>query len=254
MPELVLVGINLAFYGEEFGLTLADAAEACAAQGIRRIRLGSLEPEQITDEVLHRLAEIPQLCPQFHLSLQSGCDRTLQAMRRHYTTAEFAALASRLRAHFPDCSLTTDMMVGFPGETETDFAQSISFAEETGFAQIHVFPYSPRSGTVAAAMPRQLPERIKTERAAQMNAVAQRLHTQFLTQQVGKTAEVLFEREDPRQPQFHRGHTPNFTPVAVPVFVENNSLRKQVFRVIIEGNDSARCYGRILTENPSAPE
>ncbi len=252
--EIVLVGINLAFYGEEFGLRLVDAVSLCAESGISRIRLGSLEPEQLSDEDLRRLSEIPQLCPQFHLSLQSGCDRTLQAMRRHYTAEEYFQLTERIRRFFPDCALTTDVMVGFPGETEEDFSASLAFVEKIGFAQVHVFPYSPRIGTKAASLSGQIPERIKTERAARMNALADRLHEQFLAAQVGKTVSVLFERENPREAQYHRGHTPNFTPVVTPVFGENNSLRKQVFRVIIKRNDSARCYGTILAENTNSLE
>lgn len=252
--EIVLVGINLAFYGEEFGLRLSDAVELCAKAGIERIRLGSLEPEQLSDDDLLRLSKVTQLCPQFHLSLQSGCDRTLQAMHRHYTAEEFFELTERIRRFFPDCALTTDVMVGFPGETEEDFAESLAFVEKIGFAQVHVFPYSPRINTKAASLGGQIPERIKTERAKKMNALADTLREQFLAAQVGKTVPVLFEREDPREAQYHRGHTPNFTPVVTPVFVENNSLRKQVFRVIIERHDSARCYGKIAAENTNSPE
>lgn len=247
--ELVLVGINLAFYGQDIGLRLADAVELCAGvTGISRIRLGSLEPEQLTDDDLARLAAIPQFCPQFHLSLQSGCDRTLKAMNRHYTSAEFEALTMRLRALFPTCALTTDVMVGFPGETAEDFADSVAFMQKIGFAKVHVFPYSPRVGTRAAARDDQLPARVKTQRAAEMTAAAEVGRLAFLNAQVGQTVPVLFERE--RDADWHRGHTPNFTPVRVPRTDAKKSLRKWIFRVIINGNDSDGCFGTLLPEEP----
>ena len=144
--EIVLSGINLAFYGTEYGLSLADAAEVCAGtEGISRVRLGSLEPEKMTDELLERLAALPELCPQFHLSLQSGCTRTLHAMNRRYTSEEYFELTQHIRRYFPDCSFTTDVMVGFPQETDEDFAQSVEFVERVGFAKVHVFRYSRRS-------------------------------------------------------------------------------------------------------------
>ena len=150
--EIVLVGINLAFYGVEFGLRLADAVEVCCkTEGIERVRLGSLEPEMLSDEDLRRLAALPELCPQFHLSLQSGSENTLKAMNRKYTAADYFTLTQKIRAAFPNASFTTDIMVGFPTETEEDFAESMRFAEKIGFAKIHVFQYSPRTGRKNAA-------------------------------------------------------------------------------------------------------
>ena len=142
--ELVLVGINLSAYGQELGLDLCDAVEiACAADGIARVRLGSLEPERMDGATVRRLARQKKLCPQFHLSLQSGCDATLSRMNRHYTSAEYLEIVHRLRDSFPNTAITTDIMVGFPGETEEEFEESLSFAREIGFAKAHVFAYSP---------------------------------------------------------------------------------------------------------------
>ena len=239
------MGINLAFYGCELGLRLADAVEVCAhTPGILRVRLGSLEPEQLTDEDLSRFAACGAFCPQFHLSLQSGCDRTLRAMNRHYTAAEYAALAARIRAHFPDCAITTDMMVGFPGETAADLEASMAFAREIGFAAMHVFPYSPREGTKAAVMPDQIPEAEKAQRAARMTQVAKELQAAFLESQVGRTVPVLFERE--RDPAFHQGHAPNSVLVKIPAKKGEKSLRKEIFCVTINRSESGCCVGTLV--------
>ena len=146
----MLVGINLSAYGKGGDLDLSDAVFAAAEnEKIERIRLGSLEPDHITDELIEKLVKCEKLCPQFHISLQSGCDKTLKKMNRHYTAEEYAALCDKLRKSFKDCTLTTDIMVGFPQETEEDFSDTVKFAEKIGFEKIHIFPYSRRSGTVA---------------------------------------------------------------------------------------------------------
>ncbi|MDE5834313.1 MAG: tRNA (N(6)-L-threonylcarbamoyladenosine(37)-C(2))-methylthiotransferase MtaB, partial [Ruminococcus sp.] len=167
--EIVLTGINLAFYGAEYGINLADAVEICAeVDGIERIRLGSLEPEKMSDDLLKRLSAVEKLCPQFHLSLQSGCNRTLKAMNRHYTAEEYSELTQKIRSFFPECSFTTDIMVGFPDETEEDFRESVEFVKRIGFSRVHVFRYSRRKGTPADRMSGQIPERIKSLRAEKM--------------------------------------------------------------------------------------
>lgn len=243
--EIVLVGINLSFYGAEMGLRLADAAELVGSiDGIERVRLGSLEPELITDDDIKRFAAIPKFCPQFHISLQSGCDRTLKAMNRHYTSAEYYELAQKLRAAFPDCSLTTDIMTGFPGETEEDFAESLEFVRKVGFADGHIFPYSQRSGTKAADMPNQISEEIKNRRAAEMAKVVSQSKIKFLEKQVGNIYPVLFEKE--KSVNFHQGHTPNQT--LVKIFRENSSksLRKQILYVKIEGIENDHAIGRVI--------
>ncbi len=230
--EIVLCGINLACYGEAEGLTIADAVEACAESGFRRIRLGSLEPDGLTEEVLARLAACPALCPQFHISLQSGCDRTLRAMRRRYTCADYAALLDRIRRAFPDCAVTTDIMTGFPGETDADFAETLAFAGRMQFAKIHIFRYSPRSGTTAASLPEQVPEAVKKTRADALAAVAADAGRAFLEGQVGRTCEVLFERE--RGDGLHRGRTKNGVQVVVPA-KEEASFRNRILSVRIDG-------------------
>lgn len=212
--EIVLVGINLSAYGKDSGERFADAVKAaCAPEGILRVRLGSLEPDHITDEVIESLAALPKLCAQFHISLQSGCDDTLRRMNRHYTAAQYAALAKKLRATFPDCTLTTDMMVGFPGESEADFLESVRFAEEMAFEKIHVFPYSVREGTRAAGFDGQIEKAVKTRRAARLLETAQRLRQDFLHRQIGKTVLVLPERRQADGDAL--GYTANYTPVRI---------------------------------------
>ncbi len=195
--EVVLVGINLTAYGQDCGLTIADAVEAaCAVEGLQRIRLGSLEPDFMTDTIIARLQAQEKLCPQFHVALQSGCDATLKRMNRHYTTAEFAALCGRLRRHFPDCALTTDVMVGFPGETEEEFADSCRFVAEMAFSRVHVFAYSRRPGTIADRLPNQVEKEVKARRSRQMIAACRRTAEQYADGYIGNTTEVLLETEN----------------------------------------------------------
>ncbi len=192
--EVVLVGINLTSYGKDNGLSLADAVDAaCAVEGIDRVRLGSLEPDHMTDELLARLAAQDKLCPQFHVALQSGCNNTLHRMNRHYTTAEFEALCERLRATFPDCSLTTDIMVGFAGETDEEFEASLAFARRMRFSKAHIFPYSRREGTRAAKFPDQIGNAVKTARARRMTDACEAVRREILEATVGTVQEVLCE-------------------------------------------------------------
>lgn len=241
--EIVLVGINLAFYGAEYGLRLADAVEECCGiNGIERVRLGSLEPEMISDEDLQRLSKLPQFCPQFHLSLQSGCDATLKRMNRKYSAEEYFSLVCRIRKSFPEASFTTDIMVGFPQETEEEFVSSMSFAERVGFAKLHVFQYSPRSGTAAAKLP-QIPKAVKAERADRMKALGEKLQAEYLKKQVGKTVPVLFERENCTE--FHQGYAPDYTLIKIPRKNSKKSLRNEIFYVKIKESVSDYCLGRI---------
>ncbi len=196
--EVVLVGINLTAYGQDNGKTIADAVDAvCAVDGIQRVRLGSLEPDFMSDDILARLATQPKLCPQFHVALQSGCDTTLKRMNRHYTTAEFAALCAKLRRLFPGCALTTDVMVGFPGETDDEFAASCRFIQDMAFSRVHVFAYSRRAGTVADRMPHQLPNTVKTARSKQMLDLCRQSAIQYAQNYIGKTVNVLLETAYP---------------------------------------------------------
>ena len=241
--EIVLCGINLACYGQEQGLTIADAVDACAMAGFERVRLGSLEPDGLTEEVLCRLAEHPAFCPQFHISLQSGCDKILHAMHRHYSCAEYAALLGRIRALFPLCAVTTDIMTGFPGETEEDFAQTLAFVQEMKFSKIHIFRYSRRPGTLADGMPDQVAESVKKERADRLSALEQQLHEEFLQSRIGQTVSVLFERE--KDEDFHIGHAPDYTTVCIPSDGAGVSLRNRIFPVKITGVQGDRLYGEI---------
>lgn len=246
--EIVLCGINLAFYGKEWGGSLLDAVSLCCqTSGIQRVRLGSLEPERMTEDLLDALAALPAFCPQFHLSLQSGCDHTLKEMHRRYTTQEYAALCAAIRSRFPVCAITTDIMVGFPGETDADFAESLAFAESMQFAKIHVFRYSPRTGTPAAKRTDQIPDSVKHTRMVAMQQLAETARTAFLSSRIGLTLPVLFERE--RDAAFHNGHTPDFTPVKIPAEKEKKSLRKSIFYVRIEESDSACCFGHIVPKD-----
>ena len=212
--EVVLTGINLPAYGKDLGGDLCDAVEAaCAAPGILRVRLGSLEPEQLTPPVIARLAAQEKLCPQFHLSLQSGCDETLRRMNRHYTTAEYRQIVGDLRKAFPNCAVTTDIMVGFAGETEEEFGESLAFAKEIAFAKVHVFAYSRRPGTRAYDMPGQVPNREKERRSREMIAATLETQRAFFAAQTGRVEEVLFEQE--RDRNVYEGYTRNYTPVRV---------------------------------------
>lgn len=243
--EVVLVGINLSFYGIDFGKRLADAVEAvCEIEGIERVRLGSIEPEMITPDDIERLAKLDKLCPQFHLSLQSGCDKTLKAMNRRYLSADYEKIVNLLRDNFEDCSITTDIMVGFPGETDEDFRQSLEFAEKIGFAKAHIFPYSPRNGTPAAEMANQVPEDVKHRRAAQMADAMEKCRVKFLESQVGKEFPVLFERE--KDNGIHHGYTPNYTQVKILTKSSEKSLRNRLFYVKIIGLGNDCCIGEIL--------
>ena len=242
--EVVLVGINLSAYGQGEDFDLADAVEAaCAVAGIARVRLGSLEPEQMTEPLIARLAAQPKFCPQFHLSLQSGCDRTLKAMNRHYDSAEYMAIVDRLRAAFDNASVTTDVMVGFAGETGEDFQASLNFVKSVGFAKVHVFPYSQRKGTRAADAPDQVEPAEKERRAKVMGDLVEQSRRDFLTSQVGLTEEVLFER---LRRGCLEGYTKNYTPVRV--ISNDSSLCGEVrqVRLVEVGKDC--CMGEWIIE------
>ena len=248
--EIVVVGINLCCYGKDFndGTRLIDAIELiCHTAENCRIRLGSIEPEMISDNDIKRMAGLKNLCPQFHLSLQSGCNNTLRAMNRKYTSDEYAELCEKLRAKFPDCAITTDIMVGFPGETDEDFKQSLAFAEKISFAKAHIFPYSRRKGTIADKKPDQISKSIKEQRADKMAKVCEIEQKKFLLSMVGKTCTVLFEKEN--SPAYHQGYTANYTLVKTPRVDADISLKKQMFDVKITGIENDYCIGEIVKED-----
>ena len=236
--EAVFVGINLSAYGRDIGKNLCDALELAEdAPGIERIRLGSLEPDQITDEMIGRMRRMTKFCPQFHLSLQSGCDRTLKRMNRHYDTAGYAALCGKLKKAFEDVSLTTDVITGFPGETEEEFEESAAFVRKMGFMKVHVFPFSPREGTPAFGYPDQIPKAVKEDRCARLQQAADAVREEILRGYVGKTAEVLFETA---KDGVQHGYARNYLPVET---LSEEPLTGKLLNVILTGIKDGSCVG-----------
>ncbi|WP_295420234.1 tRNA (N(6)-L-threonylcarbamoyladenosine(37)-C(2))-methylthiotransferase MtaB [uncultured Subdoligranulum sp.] len=214
--EIVLTAISLPSYGTDTGTSLVELVEkAAAVPGVERLRLGSLDPDMLHDEDILRLARVEKLCPQFHLSLQSGCDKTLRAMRRPYTTAQFAEIADKLRNAFgaEEVSFTTDVIVGFPGETEEDFEASMAFVTGQRFLKVHVFPYSRREGTPAYDFPDQVPEHEKESRSRRMTAAVEAARAEEAARMEGRTAEVLLET--PLSATVFTGYTRQYLPVLV---------------------------------------
>ena len=237
--ELVLTGIEVASYGVDLPGKPGLADLVCAVaevSGPMRIRLGSLEPTVITDDFCAKLAGSGKICPHFHLSLQSGCDKTLKAMNRKYDTAAFFAVTERLRRAFPGCALTTDLIPGFPGETEEDQAQTLAFVEKCGFADMHVFPYSRRPGTRADAMPDQCTAAVKSRRAAEVSALAEQMRERYLASQVGRELTVLFESGEG---EGSVGHSENYLLVRV----GEPQLHGQVKTVKITGVSNGELVG-----------
>ena len=210
--EIVLVGINLSAYGKGEDFNIVDAVKICNEnEKIKRIRLGSLEPDHLTDEVIDGLASCEKLCPQFHISLQSGCNKTLKSMNRHYTAEEYKALCTKLRASFDDASLTTDVMVGFNDETEVDFNESLDFVKGIAFEKVHVFPYSERVGTAASKRGDNVSKQEKEHRAAVMIDETEKIRRNYLKSLVNTSKKVLFENEI--KPGIYQGYTKSYLPV-----------------------------------------
>ena len=229
--EVVLTGIHLSSYGKERPeeqenlLTLIQAVHE--VEGIERIRLGSLEPGIITKEFAEAISSLPKVCPHFHLSLQSGCTATLKRMNRRYTAQEYREKCEILRKYYPAPALTTDVITGFPGETEEEFEESRSFVDSIHFYETHIFPYSKREGTKAAAMTDQLPEQVKKERSRILIALGQEHQREYMEQFLGKKKEVLFEEQQKIQGQtYWTGHTMEYLKVAV--ISEENLENKRV--------------------------
>lgn len=236
--EVVLVGINLSAYGQEFDMDLADAIEtACSVEGIERVRLGSLEPERMDEATIERISKQKKLCPQFHLSLQSGCDETLKRMNRHYNTEEYYIIVENLRKAFENCAITTDIMVGFPGENDEEFKKSLAFAEKVAFAKVHTFAYSRRPGTVADKAENQVAENIKNVRSKEMIELTSKTQERFMQAQLGRIESVLFERE---KNGYYEGHTMNYTQVLVK---SDKDISNQILNVKITEADKNRCVG-----------
>lgn len=225
--EIVLTGIHISSYGIDFDRRLdysgrsrlIDLIEKLhEISGLERIRLGSLEPRIVTEEMVQRLSALPKVCSHFHLSLQSGCDETLKRMNRHYTSGEYLHSVELLRKAFDRPAITTDVIVGFPGETEEEFARTKAFLEKICFYEMHVFKYSRREGTRAAVMPDQVPDQVKNLRSSELLAMERRQSKEFRKHYIGEMAEVLLEETkeiDGRQ--YRLGHTGDYVKVAVPV-------------------------------------
>lgn len=238
--EVVLTGIDLSVYGVDIGCDLADAVElAQSIDGIERIRLGSLEPDRMTSMQLSRFAACSKFCPQFHLSLQSGSDSILKRMNRHYTSEEYAALCTQIREQFADAVITTDVITGFPGESEADFLQTVQFVKRIGFEKVHVFPYSERSGTRAANFEGRIEKKVREARAKELTAVCEDIRKNFLQSQIGKRGQVLFET--PKN-GIQQGFTANYTPVKLH---SDESLCGKCLQVLLTGVEEDSCFGEI---------
>ncbi len=239
IKEIVLVGINLSSYGKGEDFSLVDAVRICEeTSGILRVRLGSLEPDHITDDIIESLSKFKKLCPQFHISLQSGCDKTLKSMNRHYDSSEFKALCDKLRSVFPDATLTTDIMTGFNGESEEDFKASLEFVKNIGFEKVHVFPYSRREGTAASKRGDDIPKAEKERRAAIMIDETEKIRRDYMKSQIGKKVSVLAESKDESS---YKGYTKNYIPVS---FESDENVVGKEIEVILKGHDEANdcCY------------
>lgn len=230
--EIVLTGINLSCYDDN-GKKLIDVIEmADNVNGIERIRLGSLDPEVVTEDFVERLGKVKKICPHFHFSLQSGCDKTLKAMNRHYTSDEYYEKCQLIRKHIDNPAFTTDVIVGFPGETEEDYISSREFVKKVKFAELHVFKYSKRDGTVAAKMPNQIDEKIKTLRSEDLIKTGEELTKEFRQAKIGQDTTVLFEEKillDNKE--YWVGHTVDYIKIAVP---EKENLEGQIRKVNVK--------------------
>ncbi len=229
--EIVVTGIEIASWGVDLPgkPPMTEMVSAiCQAVPDLRIRLGSLEPRVVTEEFCRKLEVFPNLCPQFHLSMQSGCDTVLARMKRKYDTARYLESVALLKAHFPGCAVTTDMIVAFPGETEAEFSESLAFIRRCGFADMHIFPYSRRPGTPADKMPGQLDNAAKEARSRAAIAVAEEMSREYRQKLVGTVQQVLFEESDG---EFFTGHAPNYVKVYAPA----QGLHNQVHPVRITG-------------------
>ena len=240
--EIVVTGIEIASWGVDLPgkpnmVTLIEAI--CQAVPDLRVRLGSLEPRVITAEFCEKLSKFPNLCPHFHLSMQSGSDTVLARMKRKYDTTRYYESIELLREYFPGCALTTDMIVAFPGETEEEYAESLAFIQKCAFAEMHIFPYSRRPGTPADKMPGQHPNAVKSERSRRAIAIAEEMTARYRASLVGTVQQVLFE--EPSEGYF-TGHAPNY----VKVYAEGQDLHNEVRTVRITGVYRDGVLGDIL--------
>lgn len=245
--EIVLIGIHLGCYGKENpdGPTLYDAVKTVLdVPGVQRLRLGSLESVEVEPRLLTLMQEDARFCRHLHLPLQSGCDKTLQAMHRPYTTAKFKTLLADIKNRVPDIAITTDVIVGFPGETEADFETTCKFAESCGFSKMHIFPFSARKGTPAEKFAGAVTEAVKKERADILGRIDEIMHKTFLQAMVGQTAEVLFEQ--PAGEDYFEGLTGNYQRVFVKSGGRN--LGGEILPVKITAFDGEKLLGEIIKD------
>ena len=241
IKEVVITGIHVASYGIDFdsNVRLIDLLEAIEKiDGIERIRLGSLEPNIITEKFVDRLKKVTKMCDHFHLSLQSGCDETLKRMNRKYTVEDFEKEVNLLRKIFPNVALTTDIIVGFPGETEEEFNETYKYLEKIKFSKLHVFKYSPRKGTVAAKMKNQIDSTVKEKRSHKLIELSNECEIEFLDRYVGKELKVLFEKQDG---EYIKGHTTNYLVVKA----KETELENQIKDVKIVSRDNLELIGEM---------
>ena len=250
IKEVVITGIHIASYGKDFSFNkdsklqnyrLIDLLEEInKIEGIERIRLGSIEPLLITEEFIKRLEKLEKICHHFHLSLQSGCDETLKRMNRRYTTEQFKEIVKILRKTYDDVNLTTDIIVGFPGETEEEFNKTYQFLEEIKFYKMHVFKYSPRKGTKAAVMPNQIAGNIKEERSKKLIELSDKNEMEYNESYIGKKVEVLFEEE---KSETYKGHTQNYIMVHCK---SDKNLDNKIVKVICKKAEKEHIEGEVL--------
>lgn len=264
IKEVVITGIHIASYGKDFNdeiiskinqtmqaqkeeYGLIDLLEEIdKIEGIQRIRLGSIEPTLITEEFVQRLSKLNKICDHFHLSLQSGCTETLKRMNRRYTTEEFEIVTQVLRKYYPNAALTTDIIVGFPGETEEEFKQTYEYLKKISFYKMHVFKYSPRKGTKAAVMPNQIDGNIKEERSKKLIALSDENEKKYNKEYIGKMVEVLFEDENVQDGETHiKGHTTNYIVVKVKQDEKKKLKSNTIEKVQIIGIDGVELIGKV---------
>ena len=241
--EIVITGIEIASWGVDLPGKPEPALmieAVCKAVPELRVRLGSLEPRIVTEDFCGKMAKLPNLCPQFHLSMQSGCDTVLARMKRKYDTARYLESVELLKKHFPGCAITTDMIVAFPGETEEEFAESLAFIRRCGFADMHIFPYSRRPGTPADKMPGQHNNAVKEERSRAAIAVAKEMSEEYRAALIGTTQSVLFEEMDG---EFFTGHAPNY----VKIYAKGENLHNEIRNVKITEMFRDGVKGEILS-------
>jgi len=241
--EVVLVGINLAAYGSDMSCGLCDAVALFEKfSAIKRLRLGSLEPLCLTEDMLKTLSRSKSLCPHFHISLQSGSDSVLKRMNRDYSTAQYFSTIMCVRKLFPDCAITTDVIVGFPGERDVEFEESFAFVRKIGFAKVHVFPFSARKSTPASTFPDQISKSVKQTRVQKMLSLANKMNHDFMISQLGKTWDILLEEPHPAGGMM--GYAPNYLHVIVKDATLD--LRNHILPASIIDVKHGYCYSALL--------